>query len=403
MRHLSLTHRLAAAACIASMALVPVLAQESGRPVSVSKSAVTDYAARCPRCEVEVAAMHELERRLDAVRSDIGWKFADIDSDRADIQEQKGQVAKADRAANSQVGTGGSGFDPSTGLTTHSVTQSDGRVKIWVTNEDGDTVGEPTFRNRKDVDAAKAKLEKEKKELSDLEKKLSDDIKALKTLQAKEQKTMELLGEARGRVAACEEKCELAGHSTAYKVGLIAAAVGVAVATTYALKKGGSMPSIPGVTTPTAQTPTTPTPTPQTPAPQPETPTPPPAQTVTPPANPLDTFRGNHTLTGEQVSNTGCSVANSTMRADFVVQGMAGSNTATFVLAANPIVTFTGTVSANGAVDMLTRASISGNSINVRLLGTIANGVLTGRLEYSFSPTASQCGGAVVAYAITVR
>ena len=176
-----LSSRMTAITCMVSMLVVSTLTQAAPLPApGPDGNEIGVVNANCPECEIEVAALRELEKEFEDIKNLIQWKYAELDGIKAWIKEQKRKVELADMASHSQDGTGGSAFDPATGLTTESITLNDGRVRITTYDASGKIVSGPEFRLRKDVEQLKKELKAEKDKLADLEKKQKKTEEELK-------------------------------------------------------------------------------------------------------------------------------------------------------------------------------------------------------------------------------
>jgi len=123
--------------------------------------------ALCPEC-AQIARDIELTR---AGMADAAARIADIAKalagNRAAQAPLARRIAQLQAEINSQVGTGGSAVDTTTGVTTSAVTQADGSVLVTTTAPDG-TVLEQHSRPRRDTSRMRDEMDGVQKQLDQL-------------------------------------------------------------------------------------------------------------------------------------------------------------------------------------------------------------------------------------------
>lgn len=166
----------------------------------------------CPECQphLDAARRHReaaREKGGEIVALEDRIKLADerIKAAQARVAQKKSELA-------GQAGTGGSAFDPDSGLTTEAWTQPDGRVKITVTDATGKVI-EERLRDRRDARKLREELAQEERRLQEMTAevaRLKQRLEALGREQAAERQAAE---EATRALRECiESKCRKPGQ-----------------------------------------------------------------------------------------------------------------------------------------------------------------------------------------------
>jgi hypothetical protein len=178
----------------------------------------------CPECLPLLKAAMALRDELAAVRAQITDANKKSSENQAAQKKAQLRITALEGDLRSQEGTGGTGYDPSTGITRSAWTQADGSVKVTVTDADGNVIEEYT-RNRRDMAKVQRDLDGARAELEAL-KTAEKEIAAEKArLQAKEQVVANRLDEAVKALAEClETRCH---HLVGLRLNDVAEAFGL--------------------------------------------------------------------------------------------------------------------------------------------------------------------------------
>lgn len=131
--------------------------------------------AACPPCEHIVGQMDALGAALTSQVEALKELQSDLRDAEADARKLAGRVQSLERQLQRSAGTGGSSYDPATGVTIDAWDQGDGTVKVTVKDRNGNVIEERTrdasqrkAELRKRLEDAKADLEREEEKAAKL-------------------------------------------------------------------------------------------------------------------------------------------------------------------------------------------------------------------------------------------
>lgn len=166
----------------------------------------------CPECQphLDAARRHReaaREKGGEIVALEDRIKLADerIKAAQARVAQKKSELA-------GQAGTGGSAFDPDSGLTTEAWTQPDGRVKITVTDATGKVI-EERLRDRRDARKLREELAQEERRLQEMTAEMARLKQRLEALGREQAAERQAADEAMRALRECiESKCRKPGQ-----------------------------------------------------------------------------------------------------------------------------------------------------------------------------------------------
>jgi hypothetical protein len=155
-------------------------------PLPVWPPANADYSKVCPECNQYAQAISKLQAEIAQGEKRAAALQSQLSKAQAEAANAEAEIKRAQNELKAQESTGGSAFDPDTGLTTEAFTQPDGRVRIRVIDGSGKVL-EERFRDRRDLTAAR--------------KRLADNEQKLKQARAEEARAQQALGKAQQEIA----------------------------------------------------------------------------------------------------------------------------------------------------------------------------------------------------------
>jgi predicted nuclease with TOPRIM domain len=162
----------------------------------------------CPECLLQLRVTLEIReqwRTIQKQQADLRQKAAD---NQAQQTKTQARIKSLEAELHSQEGTGGSGRDPDTGLTTEAYTQPDGRVRVQVKDGDGNVV-EERWRDRKDLSQVQRDIDAANAELAGLKKEAAGFEAERQRLDARGKTVSDQLSNEVSRLAKClEEHCK---------------------------------------------------------------------------------------------------------------------------------------------------------------------------------------------------
>lgn len=161
----------------------------------------------CPECIIYLQAVIELRNELAQAQAQLAAQNASIANNQVAQRAAQAKIAALQAALAGQQGTGGSGYDPETGLTTESVTQADGTVLTTVKDANGNIL-QQSVRNRSDLAGIQRDLSAAQGQLASLKTEGAALAKERDRLAARVQVLTARLQDAIQQLADClEKKC----------------------------------------------------------------------------------------------------------------------------------------------------------------------------------------------------
>jgi|GEM_PF-5449805 len=152
-------------------------------PIRLPEPEVVEYdrSNPCPACTPIQQKIDEQARKISALRAERSAKLGEKNDKLAEKARIEKRIRLLESRLAGQGGTGGESFDSGTGLTTSSYDTGDGRVRITVTDADGNVLSE-RFRERESSESIKQKLEQAQQEKATTEAEISALDKAISAL-----------------------------------------------------------------------------------------------------------------------------------------------------------------------------------------------------------------------------
>lgn len=178
----------------------------------------------CPACVPIKQAIDEQARLIAALREQRSAKLTEKNDKLAEKSRLEKRIRLLESRLAGERGVGGEAFDPATGLTTSSYDTGDGRVRITVTDKDGNVVSE-RFRERdssgdiqRQLDQAQADLTQTQADIEALDTALAELDAARAAAIAKYDNLQTALDDCINRLCRSYATCEqLLKHIQAYE------------------------------------------------------------------------------------------------------------------------------------------------------------------------------------------
>lgn len=176
-------------------------------PVKTEPARTWSVENPCPECEQHKAAAEKAYKAAAAVDAGINklrQPIADARSQQKAVQERIARLQTEIDAIASRR-DGGSAYDPQSGITTESMTQPDGRVRITVRDASGKLL-EERFRERRDVARLREQLAAEERKLAEIEAKAGKLQADMNRLVAERDAHLKAAGQALAALRDCLKK-----------------------------------------------------------------------------------------------------------------------------------------------------------------------------------------------------
>ena len=178
------------------------------QPPTPAPPAPQTPAEMCPECLPYLRAVIELRNELADVQRQIAAQNARIAANQIAQRAAQTRINALQADLAGQQGIGGSGYDPSTGITRESITQANGTVLVTIKDEAGNIL-EQSVRNRSDLAGVQRDLEAAQAQLASLKTEAAALAKERDRLAARDQVLTARLQDAIQQLADClEKKCK---------------------------------------------------------------------------------------------------------------------------------------------------------------------------------------------------